>query len=379
MLTDDPVMAVLKGNLVIVLGPEPEPVELTVLEGDPIVLVMIFMLVPEPVEATVLEDDPIALVIIVVLTPELVSESVLEDDPVLIETVVVLPLELVPATVLEDDPVLIAAVVVLLVELVEAVKLVVNPMLPVTALGILLDPVEVIELEDDIILLVIVLVLLPKPVEEVKLGRVPVVLVAVFISSLEVIGNPVALAIVPIISLELVKTLVPASELVVLVAVFRLPPELVLKLDMGGVTRVPLVGGGLMINVTVLEVMIPVPDVELRDPVDEENKFVVLVVAESGLAFGVAEEPRALVRTEPDNEEIDCVGPAFSDDTEISMHSRPEHDCEAGVGDMLELDKYSVAVDAMEDACVARGDPVDCEESETLMHDNSEQVGEADV
>ena len=61
------------------------------------------------------------------------------------------------------------------------------------------------------------------------------------------------------------------------------------------------------------------------------------------------------------------------------MHSKSEQDCEAGVGDTLELDGYRVGLDAMEDACVARGDPVDCEESETSMHNKFEQVREADV
>ena len=84
-----------------------------------------------------------------------------------------------------------------------------------------------------------------------------------------------------------------------------------LKLDVGGVTRFSLVGGGVMVNVPVLEVIIPVPDVELRGPVDKGKKIVLVVVAESGLAFEVAEEPRALVKTELENVDIDCVGPAL--------------------------------------------------------------------
>ena len=73
-------------------------------------------------------------------------------------------------------------------------------------------------------------------------------------------------------------------------------------------TGVPLAGGGVTTEVTVLEATFPVPDVELRGTVDEENRFVVAIV-EIGLGFEVVEEPRALlVEREPENVEIDCVG-----------------------------------------------------------------------
>ena len=261
------------------------------LTDDPVVVVLediSLVLVPgiEPVEAIVLEDDPIALVILFVLTPELLSAIVLEDDPVLMAAVLVLPLEPV-----------------------EAVKLVGSPMLLVAVFEIPVEPVEAIGLEDEIIPLVIVLVLPPKPVEEVKLGGVPVVLVAVFMFSLGLVGNPVALVVVPIIPPELVETVVPVREPVALVAVMRLPLELVLKLEGGSVTRVLLVGGGVITNVTVLEVTIPVPDDELRGPVEKDIGFVEAVVVGSGLAFEVAKEPEALVKTEPENADVDCVGP----------------------------------------------------------------------
>ena len=262
MLTDDPVVVVLEGNSIIVLVPGTGPVEAIVLEGD-----------------------PVALVIVSVLAPELKSAVVLEDDPMLMAGVYVLPLELV-----------------------EAVKLVGNPMLLVTVFGIPVEPVEAIGLEDEIIPLVILLVPPPKPVEDVKLGGFPVVLEAVFMFSLERVGNPLALVVIPILPPELVETVVPVIEPVALVAVFRLPLEVVLKLDGGSVTRVPLVGGGVITNVTVLEVTIPVPDDELRGPVDKEIGLVEVVVVGSGLAFVVAEEPGALVKTEPENVDIDCVG-----------------------------------------------------------------------
>ena len=95
------------------------------------------------------------------------------------------------------------------------------------------------------------------------------------------------------------------------------------------------------------------------------------------------------------------------DDTETLMHSKSIQVVEADVEDMLELDVYKVgldemevgldavengidevedrldavgkALDAVEDACVAPGDPVDCEDSETSMQKKSKQVGEADV
>ena len=75
----------------------------------------------------------------------------------------------------------------------------------------------------------------------------------------------------------------------------------------------------------------------------------------------------------------DEVDSLFCDDTETLMHTKSKQDCEAGVGEMLELDEYRIGLDAIEDASVARGDPVDCEDSETSMQDKSKQVGEADV
>ena len=126
-------------------------------------------------------------------------------------------------------------------------------------------------------------------------------------TSLELVGSPVAFVVVPVIPLELVETDVPVREPVALVAMLRLALELVLKLDVGSVTRDPLVGGGVILDVTVLEVTIPVPDVEVRSPVDKEPEYVVVIV-ESGLAFDVAEEAGALLTTEPENVDIDCVG-----------------------------------------------------------------------
>ncbi len=288
MLTDDPVVVVL------------EDISLVLVPGT------------EPVEAIVLEDDPIALVILFVLTPELLSAIVLEDDPILMAAVFVLPLEPV-----------------------EAVKLVGSPMLLVAVFEIPVEPVEAIGLEDEIIPLVIVLVPPPKPVEEVKLGGVLVVLVAVFMFSLGLVGNPVALVVVPIIPPELVETVVPVREPVALVAVLRLPLELVLKLEGGSVARVPLVGGGVITNVTVLEVSIPVPDDELRGPMEKEIGFVEVVVVGSGLAFEVAEEPGALVKTKPENADVDCVGPEPLGDTEILMHNGSEQVCNDEVDDEL--------------------------------------------
>ena len=126
--------------------------------------------------------------------------------------------------------------------------------------------------------------------------------------SLELLGSPVALVVVPVTPLELVETDVPVRELGPLVAMLRLALELVLKLDVGSVTGVPLVGGGVILNVTVLEVNIPVPDVELRSPVNKESEYVVVVDVESELAFDVAEDAGALLTTEPENVDIDCVG-----------------------------------------------------------------------
>ena len=51
--------------------------------------------------------------------------------------------------------------------------------------------------------------------------------------SLELVGSPVALVVVPVIPLELVEPVVPVMEPVALIAVFRLPLELMLKLDCG--------------------------------------------------------------------------------------------------------------------------------------------------
>ena len=115
--------------------------------------------------------------------------------------------------------------------------------------------------------------------------------------SLELVGNIVAPVVEPIIPPELVDTVVPVRKPVALVAVFRLPLELMLRLDVGSVTKVPLVGDGVITNVTVLEVTNPVLDVELMRPVDRVIEFLVAVVVESELAFEVvAEEPGALVR-----------------------------------------------------------------------------------
>ena len=115
------------------------------------------------------------------------------------------------------------------------------------------------------------------------------------------------LVVVPILPLELVDTDVPVREPVALVAMLRLAIELVLKLDMGSATKVPLVGGGVILNVTVLEVTVPVLDVELRSPVDEETEYVVVVV-ESGLASDVAKEAGVLLIKEPEIVDLDCVG-----------------------------------------------------------------------
>ena len=64
----------------------------------------------------------------------------------------------------------------------------------------------------------------------------------------------------------------------------------------------------MILNVTVLEVTIPGPDVELRSPVDRETEYVVVEVVGSGPTIDVAEEAGALLTTKPENVDIDCVG-----------------------------------------------------------------------
>ena len=142
--------------------------------------------------------------------------------------------------------------------------------------------------------------------------------------SLELVGSPVALVVVLVILLELVEPVVPVMEPAALIAVFKLPLELMLKLDVGRVTKVALVGGGVVVYVLVLEFTVAVPDIELRSPVDEEMEPVVVVVVESALAFEVGDEPMLLVDTELENVDIDCVGPALGDDTEILMQKGSE-------------------------------------------------------
>ena len=198
--------------------------------------------------------------------------------------------------------------------------------------------------------------------------------------SLELVRSPVALVVVPVIPLELVEPVVPVMEPVALIAVFRLPLELMLKLVVGRVTRVPLVDGGVVINVLVLEVTVAVPDIELRIPVDEDMEPVVVVAVESALGFEVGEEPGPLVETEPENVDIDCVGPALGDDTEISMQNGSEQVCDDEIGYFVELVgdgiEFDVSVLAWEDAMV---DSVFCDDIETLRHSKSKQDGEADV
>ena len=198
--------------------------------------------------------------------------------------------------------------------------------------------------------------------------------------SLELVGSPVALVVVPVIPLELVEPVVPVMEPVALIAVFRLPLELMLKLDVGRVPRVPLVDGGVVIYVLVLEVTVAVPDIELRIPVDEEMEPVVVVVVESALAFEVGEEPGPLVEIEPENVDIDCMGPALGDDTEILMQNGSEQVCDDETGYLMELVRDGVEFDmivlAWEDDMV---DSVFCNDIETLRHSKSEQDGEADV
>ena len=137
----------------------------------------------------------------------------------------------------------------------------------------------------------------------------------------------------------------------------------------------------MILNVVVLEVTMPVPDVEPRSPVDEETEYVVVVVVESGLAFDVAEEAGVLLTTEPENVDIGCVGLLLRDDTDILMQNGSEQDCDAevGVGDLLELaeDRFGLVVIrlAWEDTV----DAVLCVDIEILMHSKSAQDGEAEV
>ena len=84
----------------------------------------------------------------------------------------------------------------------------------------------------------------------------PVVPAVVPVIPLELVETDVPV-VVPVVPLELVETDVPVREPVVLVAMLRLPLELVLKLAVDSVTKVPLVGGGVILSVTVLEVTIP--------------------------------------------------------------------------------------------------------------------------
>ena len=207
--------------------------------------------------------------------------------------VFIFPLELV------KSPVVLIVVPVLPPEPVEIVVPITEPVAPVAVARL---PVELVESP---IALLVVPILLLKLVEEVILIGVPGVLVTVFIFLLELVESPITLIVVPVLLPEPVEPVVPVIELAAPVAVARLPVELVLKLDVGSVTWFPLVGGGVMTGVTLLEITVAVPDVELEGAVVKEDAVGVTVVSVPNIELGGIEDEEiefVLVVI------IDCVG-----------------------------------------------------------------------